>query len=92
MDTPSWEFPVNGSKEVDADPPIDERPPTLVAIREAMAKLRSGKSPGICNISAELLRAGGEAMISGLQAVLTVVWHSDTIFSHTVRGCWSFLS
>ena len=31
---------------------------------------------GICNISAELLKAGGEAMIRGLHAVLTAVWHS----------------
>ena len=30
----------------------------------------------ICNISAELLKAGGEAMIRGLHAVLTAVWHS----------------
>ena len=31
---------------------------------------------GISNISAELLKAGGEAMIRGLHAVLTAVWHS----------------
>ena len=37
------------------------------------------KAAGICNISAELLKAGGEAMIRGLHAVLTAVWHSGTI-------------
>ena len=40
-----------------------------------MAKLRGGKAAGICNISAELLKA----MIRGLHAVLTAVWHSGTI-------------
>ena len=44
-----------------------------------MAKLRGGKAAEICNISAELLKAGAKAMISGLHAVLTAVWHSDTI-------------
>ena len=41
--------------------------------------MRGGKAAGICNISAELLKAGGEAMICGLHAVLTAVWHSGTI-------------
>ena len=44
-----------------------------------MAKLRGGKVAGICKISAELLKAGDEAMIHGLHAVLTAVWHSDSI-------------
>ena len=46
-------------------------------VKEAVAKLRGGKAAaGICNISAELLKAGREAMIRGLHAVLTAVWNS----------------
>ena len=45
-----------------------------------MARLRVGKAAGICNTSAELLKAGDEALIcGGLHAVLTVVWHLGTI-------------
>ena len=45
--------------------------------KEAVEKLRGGKAAGICNISAELLKAGGEIMIRGLHVVLTAVWHSE---------------
>ena len=64
---------------LDADPPIDETAPSIGDGKEAVAKLRDGKAAGIRNISAELLKAGGEAMIRGLHAVLTAVWHSCTI-------------
>lgn len=42
-----------------------------------MTKLRRGKAPGICSISAELLRAGGEALIWRLHVVLVAIWQSD---------------
>ncbi len=60
----------------DADPPIDENPPYPDEVRETIAKLRGGKAPGICNISAEMLKAGGEAMIHGLHAVVSAMWQS----------------
>ena len=57
---------------LDADPPIDENAPSIGDVKEAVAKLRGGKAAaGICNMSAELLKAGGEAMTRGLHAVLT---------------------
>ena len=58
---------------LDADPPIDETAPSICDIKEAVANLRGGKAAGICNIRAELLKAGGEAMTHGLHAVLTAV-------------------
>ena len=51
---------------MDADLPINE----AALSKEAVAKLTGGKAAGICNISAELLKAGGQAMICGLHAVL----------------------
>ena len=54
-------------------------PPSIDEVKEAVAKLTDGKAADICNISAELLKAGGEAMIHGLHAVLTAVRHSGTI-------------
>ena len=58
---------------VDADPPINEAAPSIDEVKEAVGKLRGGKAAGICNISAELLKAGSETMICGLHAVLTAV-------------------
>ncbi|XP_069976414.1 uncharacterized protein [Penaeus vannamei] len=40
------------------DPPISEDPPTLTEIREVISKLKGGKAAGICDIPAELLKAG----------------------------------
>ena len=55
---------------VDADLPINKAAPSIDEVKEVVAKLRDGKAAGICNNSAELLKAGGEAMIRGLHAVL----------------------
>ena len=68
---------------MDADPSINEAAPS---IDEVMCKLRGGKAASICNISAELLKAGGEAMIRGLHAILTAIWHSGTIPPDWKRG------
>ena len=57
-----------------------------------MAKLIGEKATGICNISAELLKAGGEVMICGLHAALIAAWNSDTIPPDWKKGGWSSLS
>ena len=69
---PSDQLEITEIQVVDADPPI-ETAPSLDQVKEAVAKLRGGKAGGICNITAELLKAGGEVMIRGLHAVLTAV-------------------
>ena len=51
-----------------------------------MSKLRAGKAAGVCNISAEMLKAGGEAMIQGLHAVVTAVWQTGVIPPDWKRG------
>ncbi|XP_076058978.1 uncharacterized protein LOC143035828 [Oratosquilla oratoria] len=47
-----------------------------------MSKLKGGNAAGIGNISAELLKAGSEAMVRGLHAVLAAVWQSGTFPSN----------
>ncbi|KAG0723026.1 LINE-1 retrotransposable element ORF2 protein [Chionoecetes opilio] len=86
VDPPTEQLHTTGLQSVDADPPIDETAPSLDEVREAVAKLRGGKAAGVCNISAELLKAGGEAMIRGLHAALTAVWQSGTIPPDWKRG------
>ena len=70
---------------MDADPTINETASSIDEVKEAVAKLRDGKTVGICNISAELLKARGEAMIRELHAVLTAVLHSGSIPSDWKR-------
>ena len=68
------------------DPPISEEPPTLTEVRMAISKLKSGKAAGICDIPAELLKAGGEPMARGLHTVQTAIWQSGTIPPDLLRG------
>ena len=79
VDPPSRQLQNAGLQTLEADPSIDETAPSIGDVKEAVGKLRGGKAVGISNISAELLIAGGEAMIRGLHTVLTAVWHSGTI-------------
>ena len=69
-----------------AEMSINKAAPSIDEVKEAVAKLRDGQATGICNIDAQLLIAGGEAMIRGLHAVLTVAWHSGTIPPDWKRG------
>ena len=71
---------------LDADPPIDETAHSIGDVKEAVAKMRCGKAAGICNISAELHKAGGDAMIRGLHAVLTAVWHCSYLEGERGKG------
>ena len=86
VNPPGGQLQTTGLQVMDADPPINEAAPSIDKVKKAVAKLRDGKAAGICNISAELLKAGGEAMIRGLHAVLTAVWHSGTIPPDWKRG------
>ena len=86
VDPPTGQLQTAGLHTLDADPPIDETATSLGDVKEAVAKMRGGKTAGICNISAELLQAAGEAMIHGLHAVWTAVWHSGTIPPEGKKG------
>ena len=68
VDTPSGQLQTARLQTLDAGPPIDETAPSIGDLKEAVSKLRGGKAASICNISAELLKAWGEAMIFGLHA------------------------
>ena len=83
---PGRQLSLAGVQMSAADPPVDETPPSLAEVREAVNKLKCGKAAGICNVSAEMLKAGGEAMIRGLHAVLSAVWQSGTIPPDWKRG------
>lgn len=76
---PNGQLPVAGLQVADADPPIDECPPSLDEVRLDVAKMRGGEAPGIHNIGAELLKGDGEVMIRGLHGAFTAARQSGTI-------------
>lgn len=49
-------------------------PPFLVEVREAVRKLMGEKVAEVCNISAEVLKTGGEAMVQGLHMGVSAAW------------------
>ena len=61
-------------------------PPLLVETQTAVNQLKWGKAPGICGIHAELLKAGGNAALMSLHAVLFSAWNTDIIPTDWKRG------
>ena len=62
-DPPAAELDVRGVTIPVSDPPINCGPPSLVETQAAVNRLKWGKAPGICGIQAELLKAGGNAVL-----------------------------
>ena len=62
-----------------ADPPINFKPPLFVETQAVVNQLKGGKVPGICGIHAELLEAGGNAVLMSLHAVLCFAWNTGII-------------
>ena len=51
-----------------------DNPPTRDEIKEAIAKLKHGKSPGSDGIPAEVYQHGGDALLSRLHDLFTKCW------------------
>lgn len=66
---PSGKLPTAVLQKANADKPT-ETTPFLDEVKETVARLRAGKVLGVRNICTKSLKAGGQAMISGLNAVL----------------------
>ena len=77
-DPSSVELDVRGVIIPIADPPINCDPPLFVETHAMMNLLKWGKVPGICGIHAELLKAGGNAVLM-LHAVLCSAWNTGFI-------------
>ena len=43
-------------------------------IRKSVGKLKKGKAGGVCEISGELLKAGGEVVIKWMTVIYSLVW------------------
>ena len=69
-----------------ADPPINCGPPSFVETQAAVNRLKWGKAPGICGIHAELLNAGGNAVLMSLHAALCIITGTHASSQMTGRG------
>ena len=62
-----------------ADPPISCDPPSFVETQPVVNQLKWGEAPGFCGIHAEILKAGGNAVLTSLCAVLCSAWNTGII-------------
>ena len=74
-DPPAVELDVRGVIIPIADPPINCSPPSLVETQTAVNELKWGQTPGICGIHAELLKAGGNAVLVLLHSSVLCLEH-----------------
>ena len=85
-DPPAVELDVRGVTIPIADPPLNCGPPSFVETQAAVNRLKWGKALGICGIHAELLKAGGNAVLMLLHAVLCSAWNTGIIPTDWKRG------
>ena len=85
-DPPAVELDVRGVTIPIADPLINCGPPLFVETQNAVNRLKWGKAPGICGIHAELLKAGGNAVLMSFHAVLCSAWNTGIIPTDWKRG------
>jgi hypothetical protein len=53
------------------------RGPSRLEVENAIAKLKNYKSPGCDQIPAELIRAGGEKLLSAIHKLVNSVWNNE---------------
>ena len=58
---------------------IPDTEPTLGEVKEAVKKLKSGKAPGIDNITAELLKTDIEFSTIKIHKLLSKIWKFEVI-------------
>ena len=74
-----YNYKITGDPEVLEVPPatdIDNHPILRSEVEIAVKSMKSGKSPGVDNIPAELVKEGGEAMIDALTLICNKIWQT----------------
>ena len=85
-DPPAVELDVRGVTITIADPSINCGPPSFVETQTVVKWLKLCKAPGICGIHVELLKAGENAVLVSLHAVLCSAWNTGIIPTDWKRG------
>ena len=71
----------NGN-QIDREVQLDEEERAPIAVEEvevAISKLKNGKSPGICGISAEMLKAGRTVVVKWLHRIMSLAWENGQV-------------
>ena len=63
---------------------------TREEIRKGVGKLKKGKAEGICGISGELLKAGGEVVIEWLSWIYSMVWKEWHLRTGRELSCYVY--
>ena len=87
-DQTAVELDVRGVTIPITDPPINCDPLSFVETQAAVNQLKWGTALGICGIKAELLKlkAGGNAVLVSLHAVMCSAWNTGIIPTDWKRG------
>ena len=48
-------------------------------VRECIRRLKNRKAPGICGITGEMLKAGGDVIVQWLHRIFCMAWGSGTV-------------
>ena len=73
--TLQWQDPDADANKVPL--PVPEPPPSLQEVREVVHRLKKGRAPGACQISAEMLQYGGTAVTEWLHDVISAAWRHE---------------
>ena len=65
--------------QANPDVTIDCAPPSSAEVQRAIHRLKDGKAPGLCNITAEMLKAAGPDGIEWLTAICRTAWEQGII-------------
>ena len=76
---PVPEDPTLNSISAVPNPDCDLSPVTPAEVKFALQKIKNNKAPGICSITAEMLKAGGNNLILWLTQIINHVWVLETL-------------
>ena len=65
--------------QANPDVTIDCTPPSSAEVQRAIHRFKDGKAPGLCNITAEMLKAAGPDGIEWLTAICRTAWEQGIV-------------
>jgi len=74
------------ASEATPTPTIPVSPPTTDEVHKAISQLRSHRAPGICGITAELLKAGGACCTEWLRNIFRKAWDTGSAHDDWKKG------